>query len=67
MAARTERNAGPMFTAAGVIAMTVALLFGLTTASSDPDWVAVVTGTVGLIMTGAGLFVTYRGARTHAA
>lgn len=66
MAARTERSAGLFFTAAGVIAMTVALLFGLTTASGGPDWVAIVTGTAGLIMTGAGLFTTHRGATPHA-
>lgn len=66
MAARTERNAGMFFTAAGVIAMTVAFLFGLTTASSGPDRVAIVTGTAGLIMTGAGLFMTHRGTTSHA-
>lgn len=66
MAARTERSAGLFFTAAGVIAMTIALLFGLTTASSGPDWVAIVTGTAGLMMTGAGLFMTYHGATPHA-
>lgn len=66
MAARAESSAGLFFTAAGVIAMTVALLFGLTTASSGPDWVGIVTGTAGLIMTGAGLFMTHRGATPHA-
>lgn len=66
MAGRTERSAGPLFTAAGVIVMTVALLFGLTTAGSGPDWAGIVTGTAGLIMTGAGLFMTDRGATPHA-
>ena len=66
MAARTEKSAGLFFTAAGVIGMTVALLFGLTTASSGLDWVAIVTGSAGLIMTGTGLFMTYHGATPHA-
>lgn len=66
MAERTERNLGLFFTTAGVILMTVGLLFGLTTSSSGPDWLGIVTGTAGLVMTGAGLFMTYRGATPHA-
>ena len=61
MQPRSERNRGPVFTAAGVAILVAALLFGLTKTSDGEtvaDWVSIVTAIGGLIVGGVGLYMT---------
>jgi hypothetical protein len=61
MEARNERNVGLLTTAAGLAVVVLAvLLFGLTTASGELDWVSIITALAGLVIVGTGL---YRGCR----
>jgi len=55
-----ERSAWSL-AAAGVGIIGVAVVFGLTTASGDPDWVGIITALAGVVMVLTGLFRAFRG------
>jgi hypothetical protein len=52
---------------AGVGIIGVAFVFGLTTASGEPDWVEIITAIAGLVMIFTGLFRAFRKGTPHAA
>ena len=56
MSTRPERNVGITSVAAGVGAMTFAIVSGLTTEAGGTDWIGVITVTAGLILVLTGLF-----------
>jgi hypothetical protein len=56
MTTRRERNVGITTIAAGVGALTFAVLSGLTTGDGGPDWVGLVTVAAGLALVVTGLF-----------
>ena len=55
-----ERTAWSL-AAAGVGIIGVAVVFGLTTASGDPDWVGIITALAGVVMVLTGLFRALHG------
>jgi len=60
MTAGRAKNVGLTLAAAGVGIIGVAIVFGLTTSSGDPDWVGIITLLAGLTMTITGLVRAYR-------
>jgi peptidoglycan/LPS O-acetylase OafA/YrhL len=63
MTSRGEMNV-PLI-AAGVVAIAVALVFGLQTPDGGPDWVGIVTSIAGLVMIVAGLIPRFRSGAPH--
>jgi hypothetical protein len=60
MTTGAERNIGFGSVAAGLGAMTFAMVSGLTTADGGPDWVGIITVAAGLILVVTGLFNVFR-------
>ena len=67
MTPKGARNVGMSLAAAGVGIVGVAIVFGLTTESGDPDWVGIVTAMAGFVMIVTGLYRAYRTPRPHGA
>jgi hypothetical protein len=67
MTAGRERKVGLSLAGAGVGAIGVAIVFGLTTDSGGPDWVGIITAFAGVVMTFTGLFQAFRGDTPHTA
>ena len=61
MSTGRERKVGLSLAAAGVGIIAVAVVFGLTTDSGDPDWVGMITVLAGVVMTLTGLLRAFRG------
>lgn len=60
-----RRIVGMAFSGAGVAAIAMALLFGLTTESGGPDWVGIITVVAGAVLVVEGLVMALRGGGSH--
>jgi hypothetical protein len=63
MTTRGEMNV-PLISA-GVVAIAVALVFGLQTPDGGSDWVGIVTSIAGLVMIVVGLIPRFRSGASH--